>query len=158
MVPSFLLYPDFCMHNFNFLHSSIMCLCVLRVFRYWVPCCEIRYHFRIKRCSVRLYLQLLVGWPMSYLRYLCLFAHSSIQHIMCCVFIIFCLSLVYPMLPVSLDCPYCIAPLVFSDVYLVALRFLIGLHLLHLGQTLPLTSTCTSSKLCHSYPSSYQTL
>jgi hypothetical protein len=27
---------------------------------------------------------------MSYLRYLCLFAHSSVQHILCCV--LFCLS------------------------------------------------------------------
>jgi len=26
---------------------------------------------------------------MSYLRYLCLFAHSDVQHILCCVFILF---------------------------------------------------------------------
>ena len=26
---------------------------------------------------------------MSYLRYLCLFAYSGIQHIMCCVFVLF---------------------------------------------------------------------
>jgi hypothetical protein len=31
---------------------------------------------------------------------------------------LFVLSLVYPMLPVSLDCPFVISPLVFSDVYL----------------------------------------
>jgi hypothetical protein len=31
---------------------------------------------------------------------------------------VFVLCLVYPMLPVSLDCPFMIAPLVFSDVYL----------------------------------------
>jgi hypothetical protein len=31
---------------------------------------------------------------------------------------LFVLCLVYPMLPVSLDCPFLIAPLVFSDVYL----------------------------------------
>ena len=30
---------------------------------------------------------------------------------------VFVLCLVYPMLPVSLDCPFMIAPLVFSDVY-----------------------------------------
>jgi hypothetical protein len=35
---------------------------------------------------------------MSYLRYLCLFAHSGVQHILCRVF----LRLVYPMMPVSL--------------------------------------------------------
>ena len=112
MVSSFLLYPYFCRHK----------------------CCEVRYDFRIKRCSIRLYLQLLVGWPMSCLCYLCLLAHSSVQHILGCVFISFCLSLVYPMLPVYLDCPYCVAPLVFSYLYLVALRFLIGIHRLHLGQ------------------------
>jgi hypothetical protein len=50
---------------------------------------------------------------MSYLRYLCLFAYSGVQHILCCVF----LRLVYPMLPVSLDSPCLIAPSVFSNVY-----------------------------------------
>ena len=38
------------------------------------------------RCSVRLYLQLFVGNIMSYLCYLYLFAHSGVQHILCCVF------------------------------------------------------------------------
>ena len=55
-----------------------------------------------------------VGGIMSYLRYLCLFAYSGVQHILCCVF----LRLVYPMLPVSLDCPFLISPSVFSNVYL----------------------------------------
>jgi len=45
---------------------------------------------------------------MSYLRYLCLLAYSGVQHILCCVFV--CLRLGYTMLPVSLDCPYLIAP------------------------------------------------
>ena len=43
---------------------------------------------------------------MSYLRYLCLFAYSGV------------LCLMYPMLPVSLDCPLLIASSVFSNVYL----------------------------------------
>jgi len=34
-----------------------------------------------KRCSVCLYLQLFVGGIKSYLRYLCLFVHSGVQHI-----------------------------------------------------------------------------
>ena len=56
---------------------------------------------------------------MSNLCYLCLFVHSGVQHILCCMFALFffvlcilcCqflwivfLRLVYPMLPVSLDC------------------------------------------------------
>jgi hypothetical protein len=44
--------------------------------------------------------QLFLGGLMSYLRYLCLFAYSGVQHILCYVF----LRLVCPMLPVSLDC------------------------------------------------------
>jgi hypothetical protein len=53
---------------------------------------------------------------MSYLCYLCLFAHSGVQHILCCVFVLF--FFVLSMLPVSLDCPFLIAPSVFSNVYL----------------------------------------
>jgi hypothetical protein len=53
-------------------------------------------------------------------RYLCLFAHicSGVQHILLCVFDLFFLRLVYPMLSVSLDCLFLIAPSVFSNVYL----------------------------------------
>jgi hypothetical protein len=40
------------------------------------------------RCSVRLFLQLFVWKVMSYLHYLCLFAYSCVQHILCCVFAI----------------------------------------------------------------------
>jgi hypothetical protein len=51
---------------------------------------------------------------MSYKRYLCLFAQSGLQQILRCVFAF----VLYPMLPVSLDCLFLIAPSVFSDVYL----------------------------------------
>jgi len=51
---------------------------------------------------------------MSYLRYVCLFAYSGVQRILCCVF----LRILYTVLPVSLDCPCLIAPLVFPNVYL----------------------------------------
>ena len=39
---------------------------------------------------------------MSYLRYLCLFAHIGVQHTLCFCFVF--LRLVYPMLPVSTSC------------------------------------------------------
>ena len=60
---------------------------------------------------------------MSSLRYLCLFANSGVQQILCfcCVF----LRLVWPMLSVSLDCPFLIAPSVFSNVYLVQVPYLL---------------------------------
>jgi len=51
---------------------------------------------------------------LSYLRCLCLFAHSGIQHILCCIF----LRIVFTVLPGSLDCHFLIAPSVFSNVYL----------------------------------------
>ena len=53
---------------------------------------------------VCLYLQLFVGGHMSYLRQLCLFTYSGVQHILCCVLVFLCL--VYSILPVSLDCPF----------------------------------------------------
>ena len=57
---------------------------------------------------------------MSDLRYLCLLANSSVQHILCCVFVflVFVLCLVCPIFPVSLDSPFLIAPSVFSSVCL----------------------------------------
>jgi hypothetical protein len=64
-----------------------VCVVLLCVFTFCVPCCGDRYDFRIKRCSVRLYLQLFVGGLMSYLRYLCLLAHSDVQHILHCGFV-----------------------------------------------------------------------
>jgi hypothetical protein len=50
---------------------------------------------------------------MSYLRCLCLFVYIDDQRILCCV----SRRLVSPMLPVSLECPFLIAPSVFSNVY-----------------------------------------
>jgi hypothetical protein len=45
---------------------------------------------------------------MSYLRYLCLFVYSGVQHILCCVCV--CLRPAYSILPVSRDCLFLIAP------------------------------------------------
>jgi hypothetical protein len=52
---------------------------------------------------------------MSYLCYLCLIAYSGVQHIL----LIFFCHLVHPKLPASLDCPFLIAPLVISNMYLL---------------------------------------
>jgi hypothetical protein len=38
--------------------------------------------------------------------FMCLLAHSGFQHILCCVSSFVFLRLVYPMMPVSLDCPF----------------------------------------------------
>ena len=53
---------------------------------------------------------------MSYLHYLCLFAYNGVQHILCCVFVlfVFVLCLVYSILSAYLDCPFLIVPSIFS--------------------------------------------
>ena len=67
-----------------------------------------------KRYSVHLCLQLVVGRFMSYLRCL-LFVCGVVMPDTCCVFVF--LRIVCPVLPVSLNCPFWIAPSVFSNDY-----------------------------------------
>jgi len=61
------------------------------------------------------------------------------MHIVLCFLFVFP-RLVYPMLPVSLDCPFLIAPSVFLTVYvhecsLVMVAFLVAIsHIYHLYQ------------------------
>ena len=63
--------------------------------------------------------------------------YSGVPHIVLCVCFVF-LRLVYTMMPFSLDCPFLIAPSVFSNVYLplastwdhTGFRFLVGSVLL----------------------------
>ena len=68
---------------------------------------------------------------MSYLRYLCFLGYSGVQHLLCCVFP----RLVYPMLPVFLDCPFLIAPSVFSNVHPreILLGMVLGLALIKMS-------------------------
>ena len=63
--------------------------------------------------SVRFVL-LFVGGLMSYLRYLCSFTNNGGQHT--CV-VGFFLSSFCVLLPVSMACPFFIAPSVFYDIY-----------------------------------------
>jgi hypothetical protein len=64
---------------------------------------------------------------MSNLRYLCLLRHSSVQHILCCVFVLFVIVLCLVYL-VSLDDPFVIASSVFSNVYLLNTLFILINH------------------------------
>ena len=50
------------------------------------PCCDVRCDLRLKTMYGSSHLQLFVRVRMSYLRYLCFFAYSGVQHIVCCVF------------------------------------------------------------------------
>ena len=87
-----------------------------------LTCCDVRYDFRIKtmfgsslspvvcrRAHVLFTLCVCVC-------VLCLFAHSGVQHILCCVFVLFFFVLYTPMLPATLDCPFLIAHSVFANV------------------------------------------
>jgi hypothetical protein len=55
---------------------------------------------------------------MSYLLYLCLFAHSGVHHIVCCVFVLFISSSCVPYFASFSGLSILIAPSVFSSVYL----------------------------------------
>jgi hypothetical protein len=87
----------------------------LSLFTFWVPCCDVRYDFRIrtKFCSSLLPV---VCRRTHVLLTLFVFASGFGWFSRCCCFI--SLHLVYPMLSVSLDCPFLIATSGLSKVYL----------------------------------------
>jgi hypothetical protein len=77
---------------------------ILWVFTFWVPCCDVRFDFRIKAMfgsSLPLVVCRRPGF-MSYLRYLCYFADCGVQRVLC--YMSFCFS--SSMLQVSLDYPF----------------------------------------------------
>jgi hypothetical protein len=59
---------------------------------------------------------------MSYLSYLCLFVYSGVQHKLLLCFCFVFLHLMYPLLSVSLDGQFLVAPSVFSNVYLTLIK------------------------------------
>ena len=61
---------------------------------------------------------------MSCLRYLCLFVHSDVQHILRFVFVL----VFFVLLPVSLDFPFLIAPSVFSNVFFTSTEYIKIFH------------------------------
>jgi len=68
---------------------SVFCVVLLCVFTFLIPCCDVRYDFRIKTMFSSFLPPVVVGRLMSYLRYLCLLANSGVQHILCCVFVLY---------------------------------------------------------------------
>ena len=80
------------------------------VFSLWAPCCDVRYDFRIKQCSVRPYRQLFVGGLMSFFT---LFVFACVMwcptHIVLC-FVLFSSSCVHYVVSFSgliiVDCPF----------------------------------------------------
>ena len=115
--PGFLVSP--CCSSLWFF---VLCSFVLCVFTLWVPCCDVRYDFRIKTMVGSSLPPVVCGRGsfLNYLRCLCLSACDGVRHVLCCVF----LRIVCAVLPFSLDCPFLIAPSVFSNVYLKTLKWL----------------------------------
>ena len=62
-------------------------------------------------------LHLFAGGLMPYLRYLCFFAYSGIQHILCCVVCCARVRLLFCAPNVTVHCLFLIVPSVFSNVY-----------------------------------------
>ena len=89
----------------------VFCVVLLCVFTFWVPCCDYPLLFP-RGSNVRLSLPPVVCKMVSVL-----FGDSGIQRILCCVFVLFFLRLVYHVLPVSLDCLFLIVSSVLSGVY-----------------------------------------
>ena len=90
--------------EFLLLIILIFCVVLLCVFTFWVPRRDVRYHFRIATMFVSFHLKLFVGRLVSHLRYLCVKAHSGVQHILCFCFVFLRRMYHIYMLPVFLDC------------------------------------------------------
>ena len=93
------------------LKSLVLYVVLVCVFTFFVPCCDVRYNFRIQTFGSFLPPIVLRRAYVAFTLFVCV--HSSAQHILCCDFI----RLVYHILPVSLDCPFLIALSIFSEDY-----------------------------------------
>ena len=99
---------------FSFLCCHIMCL--------YVPCCDVRYDFRIKN-NVRFVFTSSCLQEVLFTLFVFVSLHSlcGAQHIIVCVFVLFsfvlCTLYTQCMLPVSLDCPF-LSPLPYSLIFI----------------------------------------
>ena len=102
----------------SFFMGSVLLIFLIGLLSYyvsWRSCCVSVAISAWIRCSVRLYLQLLVEGLMSYLCYLCLFVSSTY----CVGFFVSFLSssCVHFWFPVFVLCTFLIVPSVFSNTY-----------------------------------------
>jgi hypothetical protein len=66
-----------------------LCAVLLCVFTFTVPCCAVRYDFHIKTIFGSSFPPVVSRRARVYLRYMCLFVYSGVQHILCGVFVLF---------------------------------------------------------------------
>ena len=94
----------------------IFCVALVCLLTFWVQCCYFRYDFCIQTMFGSSLFQIVCCRVHVWFT---LFAYCCVQYILCCVFVLFVffLCLVYPMMPVSLDCSFLIAHFISSNVY-----------------------------------------
>ena len=98
----------------------VFCVVLLCFFTFLVPCCEDRYALRITTMfGSSLPAVVCRRANVLFTLFMIDCAQWCPTHIVLCFFFV-CLRLVYPMLPISLDCPFLIVPSVFSNVYYVS--------------------------------------
>jgi hypothetical protein len=95
--------------------QTLLIVCSIKCLykRLWVPCCDVRYDFRMKTMLGSSFPPVVCRMvDVLFLFYMCLFTHSGVQHILCCVFVLHCLRLVFVLNVASfsglsiLDCPF----------------------------------------------------
>ena len=121
-----ILEPDTCRSSF------FLCVVLLRVSTFRFPCCDVRDDFPYK----------------NYVRFV-FFSNSGINHILCCVFVLFFLRFVDPIFPISLIAFFHYlfwnAPSVFSNLYLIDICNLYCMHttLINVHTCKHMHATCT---------------
>jgi hypothetical protein len=120
-----------CMNSPRFLRESVLLIFIVScvvwacVFAFWVFWCDVRYDFRIKTMFSSFLPPVACGGGGAYIVCgvcvcvcvcVCLFVHTGVQDIFCSALGFF-LRLVYPILPVSLDCSFWLPFLIVSSVF-----------------------------------------
>ena len=90
----------------------VLCLLTYGGVQHMLCCVCLRMVVSDTCCVVFVY----VWWYSTHV-VLCLFTYGGVRHMLCCAFVFIFLRLVCTVLSVSLDCPFLIAPSVFSNVY-----------------------------------------
>jgi hypothetical protein len=112
------------------------CVVLFCFFTFWVPYCEVRYDFRIETMfglSLPPVVRMRVHGLFTLFVFACIKWCPKHMLLSICVF----RRLVYPMLPVSLDCPFWLSLSVFSNIYLSSDHPFVIRNLLFVSRTSP---------------------
>ena len=118
----------------------VFCVVLLCVFTFWVPCCDVRYDFHIKTmfgsslppvvCRGAHVLLTMFGSSLPpvvcrrayvlFMFFYTLFVYSGVQHILCCGVVLFFFVLCTQCWQFLWNCPFFIAPSVFTNDYIMS--------------------------------------